>query len=170
MNVLEKASRTLSRPRARGRPNLQLSLLDSPISWPRPRSPEPASRPSKLMSIELELGGLAIEFKAKSLAGLLTCLSLGAAGAAVLQELTRPPQFRTWHGRVAGIIPYDFRKPTPRRIRNAFWAPDNPRLFTDPAFGVGWSVNLAQVPRALRGTWQPRPGRAYTGPKVTTTP
>lgn len=103
----------------------------------------------KVLSFELELAGLAVEFKAKRLRGVLTGLSLAAALAAVVQELSRPRQFRTWHGRVAGLIPYDFRKPTPRRFLNALWAPDNRRLLVDTPFGVGWTLNLAQLPPTL---------------------
>lgn len=153
------------------RPNLQLSLLDAPLSLRRRREPERAPKPSsKLLSLELEMGGMAVEFKAKNLAGLLTWLSLDLTIAALVQELMRPRQFRTWHGRVAGIVPYDFRKPTLGRILNAIWAPDNPRLFTDTAFGLGWSLNLAQLPRYLFGSSRPSPTRSYEPPKVTTTP
>ncbi|MFI5266284.1 MAG: DUF5808 domain-containing protein [Chloroflexota bacterium] len=148
-------------------PNFQLSLLDTPIALARRREPDPpARRPDKLMSLEFELAGLAVEFKAKSLAGILAWLSLDVAVVAVLQELMRPPQFRTWHGRVAGLIPYDFRKPTLRRIANAVWAPDNPRLFTDTALGVGWSLNLAQLPHVLMGAKRSTPTTIYDGPEV----
>jgi hypothetical protein len=71
--------------------------------------------------------------------------------AAVCQELARPRQFRTWHGKVAGLIPYDFRRPTWRRILHTFWAPDDSRVLTDTAYGVGWGINLAQLPKLLTG-------------------
>jgi len=68
--------------------------------------------------------------------------------AAVAQELSKPEAERTWHGRVAGV-PYDFRWPTLRRFREAYWNPDDPRVFTDRVVGIGWAVNFAQlVPRA----------------------
>ena len=163
MNIADIASTAVTR---RQRPSLRLSLLDTPMALARRRNPSPAPKtPDKLMSVEFELAGLAVEFKAKSLAGLLTWLSLDVAVVAVLQELMRPRQFRTWHGRVAGLIPYDFRKPTFRRVANAMWAPDNPSLLTDTVFGVGWSVNLAQLPRVMMGA--PAAARAaYAGPKV----
>ena len=173
MNLVEMTSSTLKRRRGRRswRPNLQLSLLDTPMALPRRRQADaPPKAASKLASMELNCGGLAIEFKARNLSGLLAWLSLDVAAIAVLQELMRPPQFRTWHGRVAGLIPYDFRKPSLRRLLSALWAPENPRLFTDTAFGVGWSLNLAQLPRVLRGTWEPSERPAYSGPKVTTAP
>jgi hypothetical protein len=175
VNVVDIASTALSRRsnralRAKRRPALLLSVLDSPISLPRRREAQaPVRKPAKLMSLELDLGGFAVEFKAKNLAGLLTWLSIDIAVAAVVQELMRPRQFRTWHGRVAGLIPYDFRKPTPRRVLSALWAPGNPRLFTDTAFGVGWGINLAQLPHALSGASRPMRARHYEGPKVTAT-
>ena len=150
---------------SRRRRAMQLSLLDTPL-LNRRQEADPPRRPDKLMSLELELGGLAIEFKAKTLSGILGWLSLDLAILAVLQELMRPRQFRTWHGRVAGFVPYDFRKPTLRRIANAVWAPDNPNLFTDTAFGVGWSINLAQLPRVMMGMTRQTASARYSGPTV----
>lgn len=66
---------------------------------------------------------------------------------AVYQELRRPPGQRTWHGKVAGVVPYDFRVPTLRRLREAYWAPESDRVFSEHVFGVGWAVN---IPVALR--------------------
>jgi hypothetical protein len=76
----------------------------------------------------------------------------GAAliAAAVAQELRKPGSERTWHGRLAGFIPYDFRPPTVDRMRDAWWDPDNPRIFTDRVFGVGWAVNLGRIARLTR--------------------
>jgi len=65
--------------------------------------------------------------------------------AAVAQELRKPSSERTWHGRVAGFVPYDFRPPTIDRVRAAWWNPEDPRIFTDRVFGVGWAVNLGRV-------------------------
>jgi hypothetical protein len=44
-------------------------------------------------------------------------------------------------------VPYDFRVPSLDRLRQAYWNPRSPKLFTDRPFGVGWSVN---IPTALR--------------------
>lgn len=171
MDLAKEINRSVSRmerrvPRRRGA--MRLSMFDNPVSLPdrqRGRPEQPKER--KLVSLEVELGGMAVEFKARNLAGLLAWLSIDAALAAVIQELSRPRQFRTWHGRVAGLIPYDFRRPTLRRLLDAFWAPDNPRLFTDTAFGVGWSVNLAQLPRALAGVKRPAPSQQpYEAPSM----
>jgi hypothetical protein len=169
MNVATKASKAIGRYVAPGRrrPNLQLSLFDSPIALGRRRTFEAAPKErSKLVSLELDIAGMAVEFKAKNLSGLLVWLSLDLTIAAVVQELMRPRQFRTWHGKVAGVVPYDFRKPTLGRILNAVWAPDNPRLFTDTAMGVGWTINWAQVPRFLFGSTRSSAGRTYEPPKV----
>jgi hypothetical protein len=79
---------------------------------------------------------------------------LGAVGAAVAQELRKPASERQWHGRVAGVVPYDFRRPTVARLRERAWNPEDPRVLTDRWFGVGWSINFAQLAgklKALRG-------------------
>ena len=71
--------------------------------------------------------------------------------AAVAQELSKPEGERTWHGRVAGV-PYDFRLPTPRRFRDAYWNPKDDRIFTDRVVGIGWAINFAQlIPRLREG-------------------
>ena len=59
-------------------------------------------------------------------------------------QLSRPPEDRTWFGRV-GPIPYDFRVPSLDRFLAAYWNPDSDRLFTDRVFGVGWAINVAQA-------------------------
>jgi hypothetical protein len=70
--------------------------------------------------------------------------------AAVAQELRKPSSERTWHGRVAGYVPYDFRPPTLERFREAWWDPDNPQIFTDRVFGVGWAINLGRLAKLTR--------------------
>jgi hypothetical protein len=57
-------------------------------------------------------------------------------------ELSKPEAERTWHGRVLGVVPYDFRPPTWERIRSAYWNPESDLLFSDRVFGVGWAINL----------------------------
>lgn len=69
-------------------------------------------------------------------------VALGLLVAAVAQEAAKPRAERTWRGRVLGVVPYDFTPPTWRRMRRAYWNPDDPRLFTDRVLGVGWAVNL----------------------------
>jgi hypothetical protein len=63
---------------------------------------------------------------------------------AVVQELRKPPGERTWHGKVADLVPYDFRKPTIERFRNTYWNPDGP-ILASKAWGVGWAPNLGAV-------------------------
>lgn len=52
------------------------------------------------------------------------------------------------HGRFVGV-PFEFRMPTIDRIRQRWWNPDDPRLFTEHAFGIGWSINLYQLREKL---------------------
>ena len=72
--------------------------------------------------------------------------------AAIYQELKKPPAERTWHGRVAGFIPYDFRVPSPERLKAAYWDPASDTIFTDRVLGVGWAVNIPVLIRKLRET------------------
>ena len=73
---------------------------------------------------------------------LFRLIAFGLFAAAIATELAKPEAERTWHGRVFGIVPYDFRPPTWQRIRDAYWNPDSDELFSDRVFGVGWAVNL----------------------------
>jgi hypothetical protein len=72
---------------------------------------------------------------------------LGTVGWAIYTELRKPPAERTWHGKVAGFVPYDFRIPKLADVKRAYWNPASPKLFTDRPLGVGWAVN---IPTALR--------------------
>jgi hypothetical protein len=78
----------------------------------------------------------------KSIRRLIQIASFGLLVAAVIKELRTPASERTWHGKIAGIFPYDLRIPTPGRLRQAMWNPENPHLLVPTAFGVGWSLNL----------------------------
>jgi hypothetical protein len=69
--------------------------------------------------------------------------------AAIYQELKKPPEERTWHGKVGGFVPYDFRIPTVERIRSAYWDPASDRIFSDHVIGVGWAVNIPVLVRKL---------------------
>ena len=68
---------------------------------------------------------------------------------AVIQELRKPPEQRTWHGKVARFVPYDFRKPTITRFRETYWNPEGP-LIAGKAWGVGWAPNFGAIRTALR--------------------
>ena len=47
-------------------------------------------------------------------------------------------------------VPYDFRLPTPRRVRDRWWNKTDGRLLTPHVFGVGWSVNVYRLLSLLR--------------------
>jgi hypothetical protein len=79
--------------------------------------------------------------------GVAILAGAGLVIAAVARELSKPRGERQWTGRVAGFVPYDFRPPTVNRLRQSIWDPESRRLLTPRAFGVGWSVNLAEVSR-----------------------
>ena len=79
-----------------------------------------------------------------------TLMWLALVGA-IYQEVKKPPEERTWHGRVAGLVPYDFRVPTLERIRSAYWDPDSDEVFSDRVFGVGWAVNIPVAARKISG-------------------
>jgi hypothetical protein len=69
---------------------------------------------------------------------------------AVVQEMRKPPQERTWHGKVADLVPYDFRKPTMDRVRATYWNPEGP-LVGGRVWGVGWAPNFGAVKKLVGG-------------------
>ena len=92
---------------------------------------------------------------------------------ALATELSKPEAERTWHGRVIGVVPYDFRPPTWERIRSAYWNPQSDSLFSDRVFGVGWAINLHRAKTLLEagferlmGSPPPLPIRMSSRPKV----
>ena len=81
-------------------------------------------------------------------------LAAGLVIAAVVKELRRPKEDRTWHGALGGFVPYDFRMPTVEKIKGTFWNPDG-AIVVDRVFGVGWTINLGAIVakvRSLAGT------------------
>ncbi len=88
----------------------------------------------------------------KDLARTIRTLAWVAVIAAIYQELKKPPAERTWHGKVGGFIPYDFRVPTPERVKAAYWDPSSDKVFTDKVVGVGWAVNIPVLIRKLSAT------------------
>jgi len=95
------------------------------------------------MQMRIAMGG--VEVRVRGWNGLVTLGVVAAVGASIVEELRKPAEARTWHGRVAGIIPYDYRAPTWERLRKAMWDPADPRVLKDKAFGLGWDVNLAAL-------------------------
>jgi hypothetical protein len=75
---------------------------------------------------------------------------ISLAIAAVCQELEKPEEERKWHGIIAGFIPYDFRPPTIKRLKEAYWNPEYSHIFTPEAFGVGWAINFYSLLEKLR--------------------
>lgn len=80
---------------------------------------------------------------------MLRSLAWLALFGAVYQELRKPATERTWHGKVLGFVPYDFRMPDLRRLRDAYWDPSTDRVFSEHVFGVGWAVNIPVAIRRL---------------------
>lgn len=80
----------------------------------------------------------------------LKLVAFGLVVAALIDQLRRDPEERTWEGSVAGIVPYDFRMPTLQRARSRWWNTDDDRLFVPQVFGVGWTINLARLARLAR--------------------
>lgn len=64
---------------------------------------------------------------------------------AVVKEMRKPKDERTWHGQVA-FFPYDFRIPTIERIRRTYWNPGGP-IVSGKVFGVGWAPNFGVLAR-----------------------
>jgi hypothetical protein len=50
-------------------------------------------------------------------------------------------------------VPYDWRrKGFVSRLRQRWWNPDDPRLFTPNTFGWGYDINLARLLRRKPGS------------------
>ena len=77
-------------------------------------------------------------------------VAFGLVLAALIDQLRRDPEERTWEGSVAGVVPYDFRMPTLERARSRWWNTDDDRLFVPQVFGVGWTINFARLARLAR--------------------
>jgi hypothetical protein len=85
----------------------------------------------------------------RRLGTLLRLAAFALLAAALVTELRKPKELRTWHGLVAGVVPYEFRPPTLARVRERWWNPLDDRVLTEHVFGVGWSINLASLARML---------------------
>ena len=46
-------------------------------------------------------------------------------------------------------VPFEFRFPTPQRVRERWWNAADDRILTPHVFGVGWSLNVHQVLKRL---------------------
>lgn len=99
----------------------------------------------------------------RDLVWLLRTLVVGAVIGAVYTELRKPPQRRTWHGKLLGVVPYDLRIPKLDDLRRAYWNPRSETIFTDRPLGVGWAVNVPTLLRRLGVTGSRRRRTATTG-------
>ncbi len=84
------------------------------------------------------------------LGSLIRTAAIAVTVAAVVQELRKPKEERTWHGKV-GFVPYDFRIPTWEQIKDSYWNPDDPTIFTPRPLGIGWGVNVPSLLRWVQG-------------------
>ena len=66
---------------------------------------------------------------------------------AIGNELRKPASERTWHDRLFGVVPYDFRRPSWARLKQTLWDPQSERIFVPQVFGVGWSINVGGLLR-----------------------
>ncbi len=80
---------------------------------------------------------------------LIRTAAIAAVAGALYSELRKPPAERTWHGKLLGVVPYDFRMPSLDAIRSAYWNPRSPKVITDRPLGVGWAVNIPTAMRRL---------------------
>lgn len=71
-------------------------------------------------------------------------IGLAAIGAAIATELNKPADERTWHGKIAGVVPYDLRRPTADSVREKLWNPTGD-FWSPSIFGVGWTPNLGRL-------------------------
>ncbi|MFD6444101.1 DUF5808 domain-containing protein [Promicromonospora sp. NPDC060204] len=81
---------------------------------------------------------------------LVTLVTIGLAVAAVVKELRLPEEERTWNGKVAAVVPYDFRFPTLERAKERLWDPEAEHVIGPRVFGVGWAVNVGRVVALVR--------------------
>jgi len=94
--------------------------------------------------MDFEKGKTSMSKKKKRVNPLNLVAGVAAAslvGGALVQQLSRPLSERTWHGTIARV-PYDFRVPTPEKLRDTFWNKNTSSILVPQAFGVGWTVNL----------------------------
>jgi hypothetical protein len=92
--------------------------------------------------------------KGDGLAGLVRLIGLVLTAIAIYQELRKPPAERTWNGKVADFVPYDFRAPTLERVKSRLWNPEDPTIIMPTVFGVGWTVNLPSAYRYLKELYE----------------
>ncbi len=68
----------------------------------------------------------------------------------IYEEARKGPEDERWRGKSLGFVPYDLRPPSLARIREAYWNPDDSRLFPGKVAGIGWGVNFAALVDRVR--------------------
>src|SRR3954447_26140392 len=81
---------------------------------------------------------------------LIRLITLALTVPAVVQELRKPAEERTWNGVVVGFVPYDLRVPTLARVKERMWNPQSSRLINPRVFGVGWTLNAGRLVALVR--------------------
>jgi hypothetical protein len=74
----------------------------------------------------------------------LLALGAGLLAAALVEELRKPAEQRTWEGRIGGLIPYDLRLATPEGLRSAKERPEEARIV------LGYRLDLRRAARLAR--------------------
>lgn len=80
-----------------------------------------------------------------TLRDLARLVGLALLVAAVVTELRKPREQRTWEGRIGGRIPYDLRPPSLARVKARCWNPSDRRIIVPTVVGVGWTVNFGRL-------------------------
>ena len=75
----------------------------------------------------------------------LIAVGAGLLAAAIIEELRKDAEERTWEGRIAGLIPYDLRLATREGLRAAKERPEEARLV------LGYRLDLQRAARLARG-------------------
>ena len=78
----------------------------------------------------------------------LLVIGAGLLGAAIVEELLKSPDERTWEGRIGGLIPYDLRLATREGFRDAMDRPEDARLVLGAKVDLPRAAKIAR--RALR--------------------
>jgi hypothetical protein len=79
---------------------------------------------------------------------LAIAIGAGLLAAALVEELRKPGDERTWEGRIAGLIPYDLRVATRDGFREAMDRPEEARVVLGYRLGLPRAARLAR--RAIR--------------------
>lgn len=80
---------------------------------------------------------------------LAIAIGAGLLAAAIVEELRKPGDERTWEGRIAGLIPYDLRVATREGFREAMDRPEEARLI------LGYRLDLPRAARLARRAIRP---------------